>query len=35
MPSGGVHPISFNHVHSIARDHANDYGAKWLEQHYT
>jgi hypothetical protein len=26
---------SFNHVHSIARDPANDYGAKWLEQHYT
>lgn len=26
---------SFNHAHSIARDPANDYGAKWLEQHYT
>ena len=26
---------SFNHTHSIARDPANDYGAKWLEQHYT
>jgi hypothetical protein len=26
---------SFNHAHSIARDPANDHGAKWLEQHYT
>jgi hypothetical protein len=24
----------FNHVHSIARDPSNDYGAQWLEQHY-
>jgi hypothetical protein len=29
-PDGG-----FNHVHSIARDPANDYGAGWLAQHYT
>lgn len=29
-PDGG-----FNHVHSIARDPANDYGAQWLAQHYT
>lgn len=29
-PDGG-----YNHVHSIARDPANDYGATWLEQHYT
>ncbi len=28
-PDGG-----FNHVHSIARDPANDYGAGWLAQHY-
>ena len=28
-PGGG-----FNHVHSIARDPRNDYGALWLEQHY-
>lgn len=28
-PDGG-----FNHVHSIARDPRNDYGALWLEQHY-
>jgi Protein of unknown function (DUF3500) len=28
-PDGG-----FNHVHSIARDPANDYGASWLGQHY-
>ncbi|ASJ90940.1 DUF3500 domain-containing protein [Porphyrobacter sp. CACIAM 03H1] len=28
-PDGG-----FNHVHSIARDPSNDYGARWLEQHY-
>lgn len=28
-PDGG-----FNHVHSIARDPANDYGAQWLGQHY-
>jgi hypothetical protein len=24
----------FNHVHSIARDPTNDYGAGWLAQHY-
>lgn len=24
----------FNHVHSIARDPSNDYGAQWLEPHY-
>jgi len=24
----------FNHVHSIARDPSNDYGAEWLERHY-
>lgn len=29
-PDGG-----FNHVHSIARDPSNDYGAGWLAQHYT
>lgn len=29
-PDGGN-----NHVHSIARDPSNDYGAKWLAQHYT
>ena len=28
-PDGG-----FNHVHSIARDPTNDYGAGWLAQHY-
>ncbi len=28
-PGGG-----FNHVHSIARDPRNDYGALWLAQHY-
>lgn len=28
-PGGG-----FNHVHSIARDPGNDYGAGWLAQHY-
>lgn len=25
---------SFNHVHSIARDPSNDYGARWLGKHY-
>lgn len=29
-PDGG-----FNHVHSIARDPGNDYGADWLARHYT
>lgn len=28
-PDGG-----FNHIHSIARDPANDYGSAWLAQHY-
>lgn len=31
---GSVAALAYNHVHSIVRDPANDYGAEWLKLHY-